>query len=258
MLKKIKYWLSSEKLWKKIIAYALLIGLLYLLKDFAFIFLLTFLFAYLFYSLAKFISEFLRSKFSTDKKILKYLTSINFIVSVLYVLFIILVVYFVSNLIPLLIKELSNLAQHLPLIWEYIQQITEPLKQVQHTKEIVSSDLDKLMNEKNIEIIVNIVNHIKHFGGELMKGVIAFILSYFFVIDRKKLHKYLEWIKTSSLSFLYEEYAFLFKKIAKWFLLVFRAQLKIAIVLMKLNFIFQKKIKIKKELKRYNHTKVFL
>jgi predicted PurR-regulated permease PerM len=48
------------------------------------------------------------------------------------------------------------------------------------------------MNEKNIEIIVNIVNHIKHFGGELMKGVIAFILSYFFVIDRKKLHKYLE------------------------------------------------------------------
>ena len=116
MLKKIKYWLSSEKLWKKIIAYALLIGLLYLLKDFAFIFLLTFLFAYLFYSLAKFISEFLRSKFFTDKKILKYLTSINYIVSVLYVLFIVLVVYLVSNLIPLLIKELSNLAQHLPLI----------------------------------------------------------------------------------------------------------------------------------------------
>lgn len=229
MLKKIKYLLGSEKLWKKLLAYSLLLGLLYFLRDFAFIFLLTFLFAYLFYSLAKFLSNYLRNKFSIDKKWFKLITSIDFLVSVLYVLFIFLIIYFVSNLIPLLIKELSNLANHLPLIGDYVRQITEPLKQVQHTKEIVSSDLDKFMTEKNIEIIVNIVNHIKHFWGELMKWVIALILSYFFVIDRKKLHKYLEWIKQSSLSFLYEEYAFLFKKIAKGFLLVFRAQTKIAL-----------------------------
>ena len=86
------------------------------------------------------------------------------------------------------------------------------------------------MNEKNMEIIINIINHIKHFWGEIFKAILAFVLSYFFIIDRKKLHKYLEWIKSSSVWFLYQEYAFLFKKVAKWFLLVFRAQFKIALV----------------------------
>ena len=230
MLRKIKYLLSSEKLWKKVLAYGLLICILFFLKDFSFIFILTFLFAYLFYSLARFISNYLRNKFLINRKWIKNLTSINFLVSILYILFILFIVYFVSNLVPLLIKELSNLANHLPLMESYINHITESLRQIQHTKEIVSNDLNKFMTEKNIKIVINIVNHIKYLSGEIIKWIITLVLSYFFVIDRKKLHKYLGWVKNSSLSFLYEEYAFLFKKIAKWFLLVFRAQTKIALV----------------------------
>ena len=89
--------------------------------------------------------------------------------------------------------------------------------------------MSALMSEKNIEIVKNTIQHIKSLWWEVMKFLLSFILSYFFVIDRKRLSKYLEWIKNSSLKFLYDEYAFLFKKIAKWFLLIFRAQSKIAI-----------------------------
>jgi len=228
MLKKIRHVLSSEIFWKKIIAYWLLAILFFWLKDFWFIFLLTFLFAWLFYSLAKYIHNFLVSKITNPK--IQKLISINLIVSTLYVWFIFATIYFISNLIPLLINELSNLSKHIPIIADYINQITHSLKQVQQAKEVVWTDINKLVNEKNMEIIINIINHIKHFWGEIFKAILAFILSYFFIIDRKKLHKYLEWIKSSSVWFLYQEYAFLFRKVAKWFLLVFRAQFKIALV----------------------------
>ena len=226
MLRKIKYVLSSEIFWKKIIAYGLLAILFFWLKDFWFIFLLTFLFAWLFYSLAKYIHNFLLSKISPK---FQKLISINLIVSILYVWFILATIYFISNLIPLLINELSNLSKHIPIISDYINQVTHSLRQVQQAKEIVWTDINKLINEKNMEIIINIVNHIKHFWWEIFKVILAFVLSYFFIIDRKRLHKYLEGIKSSSVGFLYQEYAFLFKKIAKWFLLVFKAQTKIAL-----------------------------
>ena len=228
MIKKIKAVLVSDIFWKKIIAYGLLVWILYWLKDFWLIFLLTFLFAWLFFSLAKSIYKFLQKKIKNER-ILKFL-NINFIVSILYLLFIFWIIYFISNLVPLLISELTNLSKHIPIISDYINQITQNLKQVQHAKEVVWTDINKLMNEKNMEIIINIINHIKHFWWEIFKVILAFILSYFFIIDRKRLHKYLEWIKSSSVWFLYYEYAFLFKKIAKWFLLVFRAQAKIALV----------------------------
>jgi len=229
MLQKIKLILISENLWKKIIAYGLLIAFFYWLKDFAFVFLLTFMFSYLFFILAKNIQSKLKNKFKIQNKFVEKVTSLNFIVTVIYILFIWGFLYFISHLIPLLINELSNFSKHIPIVSEYTKQITESLRQVQQTKEVVSSDFNKLMNEKNVEIVINIVNHLKHFWWELMKGLISFILSYFFIIDRKRLHKYLKWIKQSSLSFLYKEYEFLFKKIAKWFLLVFRAQAKIAL-----------------------------
>ena len=228
MIKKIKIVLTSDFFWKKTIAYGLLIWLLYWLKDFGFIFLLTFLFAWLFYSLAKSIYNFLTEKISNNK--ITKILNINLIVSFLYIWFVFLTIYFISNLIPLLISELSNLSKHIPLLADYVNQVTHSLKQVQQAKEVVGTDLNKLMNEKNMEIIINIINHIKHFWGEIIKVVLAFILSFFFIIDRKRLHKYLEGIKSSSLWFLYNEYAFLFKKIAKGFLLVFRAQAKIALV----------------------------
>ncbi len=230
MLKKIKYLLLSKKLWKKIFAYWLLVFFMVIFKDFLLFFLITFLFSYLLFSLAKYISYILKSYIASNNKFVNIFLSEDFLVTLVYVVFLFLIIYFISNLIPILITELSHLSNNFPIIDDYINQIMKPLKQVQQTKEIVSSDLDKFVNDKNIEIVVNIVNHIKHFWWELLKFVMSFILSYFFVIDRKKLVKYLEWIKKSTLSFLYEEYNFLFKKIARWFLLVFRAQIKIAIV----------------------------
>jgi len=238
MLQKIKNILSLEVIWKKIVAYGLLIAFFITTKDFLLMFLLTFLFAYLSFSLAKFIIKFIKNYIKKKNKTTKIILSINFIISILYVCYIFWFIFFLSHLVPLLISELNNLSHHIPLVWDYINSITSSLNNLQSTQKIVSNDLNKIMNEKNISLVMNSINHIKAFWWELIKVFLAFILSYFFIIDRKKLHKYLEWIKSSSVKFLYNEYNFLFWKIAKWFLLIFKAQSKIALVNATLTFIW--------------------
>jgi len=238
MLQKIKTILSLKLLWKKILAYGLLIIFFYITKDFLLLFLLTFLFAYLSYVLAKFIIKTLKKYIKKENKFTKLILNINFITSILYIWYILWFIFFISHLVPLLITELNNLSNHIPIVWDYAKSITSSLNQIQSTQKIVSQDLTKIMNEKNIWIIKNSIQHIKTFWWELIKLFISLILSYFFIIDRKKLHRYLEWIKSSSVKFLYNEYNFLFWKIAKWFLLIFKAQSKIALVNATLTFIW--------------------
>ncbi len=238
MFQKIKNILSLEMIWKKILAYGLLIFFFYITKDFLFLFLLTFLFAYLTYVFAKFIIKILKKYIKKENKFTKILLNINCITSFLYIWYIFWFIFFISHLVPLLINELNNLSHHIPMIWDYIKSITSSLHQIQSTQKVVSEDLTKIMNEKNIWIVMNSIQHIKAFWWELIKFFLAFVLSYFFIIDRKKLHKYLEWIKSSSVGFLYNEYDFLFWKVAKWFLLIFKAQSKIALVNATLTFIW--------------------
>ncbi len=238
MLQKIKNILSLKMIWEKILAYWLLIIFFSITQDFLLLFLLTFLFAYLSYVFAKFIIKILKKHIKKENKITKLILSINFVTSILYIGYIFWFVFFISHLVPLLITELNNLSSHIPMIWDYVKSITSSLNQLQSTQKIVSEDLTKIMNEKNIWIITNSIQHIKTFWWELIKFFLSFILSYFFIIDRKRLHKYLEWIKSSSVKFLYNEYNFLFWKIAKWFLLIFKAQSKIALVNATLTFIW--------------------
>jgi len=230
MFNKIKKILSLDMVWKKLFAYWLLVIFLIITKDFLILFLLTFLFAYLTYTLAKYIIKWINKITIKNNSFIIFLKKVNVIVSIIYIFYILWTIFFISNLVPLLISELNNLSHHLPIIWDYIKSITNSLNHIQTTQEIVSKDITKMMNEKNVSIITNTIEHLKKFGWEIIKFFLAFILSYFFIIDRKKLHKYLEWIKSSSANFLYNEYSFLFSNIAKWFLLIFKAQAKIAIV----------------------------
>lgn len=221
--------LWSDFIIKKIIAYFILAMLLYFMQGFAMMFLITFLFAYLTFYTWKYFSTKIKDKYQIKNKIIKKLLWINAIVSYIFIFIIIWFWFFLSHLVPVLITEINNLAKHVPMIEEYIKWFMQSLHTLKDTKEVISSDISKVINEKNMWILMSSVEHIRNVWWGIFKILVAFILSYFFVIDRKRLSKYLEWIKNSSLKFLYEEYNFLFKNIARGFLLVFRAQAKIAI-----------------------------
>lgn len=163
MIQKIKLIFGSDMMMKKIIAYVLLAMFFYFLKDFLMLFLISFLFSFLSFVLAKNISNKLKTWLNKKNKIIDFLTSINFLVSCLYVIYIFGFIFFLTHLIPLLINELTNISKHVPMVSDYIHNTLTYLNQVQHTKETVSSDFQKVMTEKNINIVINTINHIKVF-----------------------------------------------------------------------------------------------
>lgn len=231
MIHKIKSIILADFFIKKIISYSILIAILFIAKDFFMIFLITFLFSYLIFSLWKYLSDKIQSNIPDIKykNIIKKFLWINVVISFIYLFIITGSIIFISHIVPILSSELNNFSKHMPIISDYTNKIINNLSDLQNTKEIVSSDLEKIINEKNIWILLNTIQHIKKIWWWLINFFIAFILSFLFIIDRKRLSKYLEWIKKSSVNFLYEEYSFLFSKIARGFLLVFKAQFKIAL-----------------------------
>lgn len=231
MIHKIKIIILSDIFMKKVIAYSILVLIMFIANKFIMLFLLTFIFAYLIFAFWKYISCKLKNIFINTKynKISKKIFWTNAVVSYIYLLIIAWIIFFISHIVPILTTELNSLSKHIPIVSNYIQDITKNLSHIKNTNELVSSDIKKLMTDKNMWILSTTIEHIKKIWWWLITLLLAYILSFFFIIDRKKLQKYLEWIKKSSLSFLYEEYSFLFSRISKGFLLIFKAQSKIAI-----------------------------
>jgi predicted PurR-regulated permease PerM len=112
----------TKKFYHKAIAYGILILFLYLFKDFALLFFLTFIFAYLFYSAAKFLKEKIDislDNFCKEHKILTFLKkffSINFVIVIEYILFLVVVITIISSTIPKLQSELTGLSQTIPAL----------------------------------------------------------------------------------------------------------------------------------------------
>lgn len=95
----------------------------------------------------------------------------------------------------------------------------------------INKALNSIFNPASVqEIVKGTFENIKNIGIFLTKFFIALILSYVFLIDRRKIADYLETMKGGNFSFLYEEYRIIFKKITKGFGLIFKAQAIIAFV----------------------------
>lgn len=88
---------------------------------------------------------------------------------------------------------------------------------------MVSSDNLESIGQKAIGYITNA-------GIILTKFLIALILSYLFIIDRKKIEKFLGQIKKGNFSFLYDEWSVIAQKMGSGFGLIFKAQSIIALI----------------------------
>jgi len=227
----------TKTFYHKAIAYWILIVLLYLFKDFAFIFLLTFVFAYLFYSSAKFIKskvDYYVCKKLKDVKKKKWFTkyfNLNFVIILEYILFVALFIWIISNAIPKIQTELTGLSQTIPVLWEQIENIKWVLWDINKNYSEIDYTVKNAFNSEDInyEVILNIFDKLKSAGSIVFQFIFALILSFVFLLDRKKLKKYLHWIKKSNFSFLHDEYKIIFDKIIRSFGLILKAQSLIAL-----------------------------
>ena len=265
--KKISSILFTKKAFKKAIAYGLLILCLYIFKDFLGIFLLTFIFSYLFFSLACFFQKKMKDYSKKNKKF-SFLSIIPLWIIVLleYLVFIGIIIYLVSNIIPTIKTEVTSIVDEFSIIseeevfWEKYWIIDEELAQkywrpesgskkiIRWVNDFKSSILQKLIlidpedNLKLTEYIENfwkdidikafswwVVTNLSVLGNSILKILLALVLSFIFIVDRKKLWTYLHKVKSSNFSFLYKEYDLLLEKVVKSFWLILKAQSMIAL-----------------------------
>ncbi|EKD66403.1 MAG: hypothetical protein ACD_49C00044G0005 [uncultured bacterium (gcode 4)] len=214
---------------QKIFAIWLLIFIWYYLKGFFAVFLITFLFAYLFLNLWEFLNSFLIKyieKIHTRRvrNFLKAVFWINAIVLSLYILFIWLIIFAISDLLPKIIQELTDLPRSMPFLATQVKEVLQKLQELMSFKQNIQWTITDLLKESNYEIIMNFLWNLKSVWLVLIEFVISLILSYVFIIDRIKIKAYLEDIKKWNFAFLYREYEIIFSKIANGFGMIFKAQ----------------------------------
>ena len=255
----------NKKAFQKIIAYILLFVLIFALKDFLGLFLLTFIFAYLFFSIAKFIKE---KSCSLSKKYLffKFLRKIPIWIIILieYIIFVWIIVYFFANIIPTIKSEINSITTEFSVInsvdkdnenLTFIQtkeantEKSGSVKIITAVNDFKESLLQKLVlidPEDNLKVYDYIENFGKDIdfkafkeksiyflsllGSSILKVILSLILSFIFILDRKKLWEYLLKIKKSNFWFLYIEYEILLEKVVKSFWLILKAQAFIAFI----------------------------
>jgi len=228
----------TKTFYHKAIAYWILILFLVFFQEFALIFFLTFIFAFLFYSSAKFIKEKMdfyickKMKSSKTKDFFKKYFSLNFLIILQYIIFFVILIWIISNAIPKVQTELTGLSKTIPILWEQIDNIKWVLWDINNNySQIDSTFKDAFSSEKiNYEVIFSIFEKLKSAWSIILKFIFSLILSLIFLLDRKKLKKYLWWIKKSNFSFLHDEYKIIFDKIIRSFGLILKAQSLIALV----------------------------
>ena len=227
--------LFTRKFISKFIAYFLLVIFFYIFSDFLGIFLLTFIFWYLFLNLAcffkinidKFILKYIKS--FKIKRILKKIFCLNFLIVVIYILFIWWIIFITSDMIPKLITELSELPKNMPFLAEPISWVTNKLVEIKNFKSELWWSINQVVSNNDYEVFLDILSSLKSASVIFLQIIISLVLSFVFLIDRFRLNKYLLGIKKSSFSFLYKEYKIIFNKIVISFGLILKAQSMIAL-----------------------------
>lgn len=226
--------LFTKKFISKFVAYFLLILFFYFFRDFMWVFLLTFILAYLFLVSAQFLKEkfdiLLVNNCRIPKiwRILNKIVWVNFIIVIEYIILVWILIFLVTDMIPKLISELSDLTHNLPFLAEPVKEVTNKLIEIKNFKSELWGSIDEIVSNQDITVILGILWKLKSASIVFMQIIISIILSFVFLIDRSRLQIYLLWIKKSSFKFLYKEYKIIIEKIVLSFWLIFKAQAIIA------------------------------
>lgn len=235
MLKNILPIIFSVHFFKKLFALAIFLWIVFVLKSFVPLFLITFIFAYLFLEVAKFTHTKIHN-YSLEKNhkffiFLREHLSINIIVSIVYIIFVIILIFLFSTLIPKIGIEIEKLIQNAPKTIENFNTLVKEMETSLGFELGLQNQVNEFLSNFDFkELGNNLLGYIKDAGGFLIKFMMGLILSYIFIIDRKDIYKFLDKMKKGNFAFFYNEYKYLGLKIATGFGRVFKAQSLIATI----------------------------
>lgn len=234
MIRKLIPLIFSSAFFEKLFAFGFLLFISYILTDFLILFFITFLFSYLFLEAGTWLTNtihawWLHSKRSKTSELALRYNNTNIIVTILYIVFISVLILLFTNIIPQIIREIGQFIAGAPKIASQIQDFTDKIQQVLNVDLGLNQIVGEIVNTQNLETIgQTTLSYLKNTGIILTKFLIGLILSYIFVMERKAIIDFLSKIKDGNFSFIYEEYAIIAHKIGYGFGAILKAQSLIA------------------------------
>lgn len=204
----------KKEITKKIITLALIALALYLLRGLLNLFLLTFMFAYIIYSIERPISNLLN-------KVIRVKRSL--IILLLYIILFVIIAVFIYEYIPILIREIASLINQL----SKFSFPSSDNKVVQFiTSQIHVEDITKYLQTKTSDIVLIATN----VGKWSLNVFLAMMLSLIFMMELDGIKDFMRKFKTSKISGAYNYLRYFALNFLNTFGKVIQAQLTIAVV----------------------------
>ena len=225
-----------KKFLRKVLAYGLLILFFVVFQHLLLIFFLAFIFAYIVYSLGEFFKYKIDAFFDLliekkkTRKLLQTAFSLNILLFIIYIVIWLSLIFFLSQVLPQLLKELYDLSKTMPFLQNEIHNLTEKLEEIRRLNSDLGGSITQIITDQDIKVFMDVYTRIKTVWGVFLQVILGIILSIVFIFDRDKVLSYLKKIKKSNFHFLYEEYELIFERGVKSFGIIIKAQSMIALV----------------------------
>ena len=224
----------TRSLFQTSFAVLLLIAITYLLRNFLVLILWIFLFSFLFNHLAIFLKnkiDFILWKHVNNFTIiLKNIFSFKLIIVLIYTLFLFLLSYAILDLIPLFIKELKEVLKIIPPISKEVDSLVSWLKVINDIDFNIKWTIKTFVLNTDLDTLIAYIRQIQSIWSYIIQFILAIFLSFMIIFDKKRILLFFKKIKVWNFSFIYNIYKYIFKKIWKWFGLIFKAQASIAVI----------------------------
>ena len=220
-------------LFQKFFAWSILIILLFLLRSFLGLFLITFIFAYIFYGLARsLVYQYVRwSNHMQKKTLLPSKRYINVAVTGLYIFFVFCIILALIRIVPLMAREIHDLTRQAPFLAASLNEMVEKTELSLGLNLWLTDSISSVINAESIKDFgTQILIQLRNIWGIILKVFIWLILSYIFLMERDWIRQFIDRMRIGSFAFLYREYALIGEKVVQGFWRIMEAQMFIALI----------------------------
>lgn len=202
---------------RRLIIFALLGLMLFLLRDLTTLFLLTFVFIYLFNSAQRLLLRLIRKKFQIKS---------GFVTAFLYLLFVGLLTVFISIYVPVIARQVTEIVGKITRYLTSVKNGGEP-------KNLYTQIVLYLSDSVNIEKYISgsgnaVLRILSGVGTAGLYCFLSLILSLFYLVDKKGIHRFIARFQLSRLSWMYDDFRSIFIKFTNSFGKVIQAQIIIS------------------------------
>lgn len=221
-MKRFLPYIFSKIFFQKIVSIAILVAICYIFREFFSLFLITFVFAYLTLEIAQFIRKkilyYSKRHPNNFWKFFEKYGRINNLVTILYILFVLLIIWIFASIVPKISMEIEGFIRRMPHVLNQVQELLFKLEENLGVKLGVPEIMNEVSSSFDFqETGREVIRYLQNAGGILVQFFIGIVMSYIFVIDRQDVFSFFGKMNRGNFSFVYQEFRYFSSKIVAGF-----------------------------------------